>query len=57
MEKLEYKKTNWVDEEVDGEGNIIKEGTPFDADKMNKLENIIEALVNRVNELTAKLAE
>lgn len=52
MDKLTYTKTEWQDEIRDNEGNILQEGTTFDAEKMNKIEGIIEKLVDRVNELT-----
>lgn len=53
VEKLEYQKTNWVDEEV----KVVTKGTPINAENLNKLESIIESLVDRVNELTDKLAD
>jgi len=52
MEKLTYDKTEWEDEIKDTENNVLKEGTTFDAEKMNKIENAIEKLVDRVNKLT-----
>lgn len=57
MEKLEYQKTNWVDEEVNEDGEVIKEGTPINAENMNKLESIIETLVNEVNVQAKKIAD
>lgn len=51
LEKLTYSKTQWEDEIKDTDGNVLKEGTSIDAKKMNKIEDTIEKLVNRVNEL------
>ncbi|WP_156939947.1 hypothetical protein [Clostridium lundense] len=36
---------------IDEKGNIVQEGTPINAELLNRYESIIEELVNKVNQL------
>lgn len=33
-----YQRTNWLDHFVDGNGNVVQQGTPVDATHLNNIE-------------------
>lgn len=48
---IEFKKIVHKDQVSDEKGNIIQEGTPVNAELLNRYEDVIEKLVCKVNEL------
>ncbi|ARE87242.1 hypothetical protein [Clostridium formicaceticum] len=55
MEKLNYSRINWKDRVLTDAGEVKEEGTALNADNLNRMDEMIGKLVNRVNELEEKV--
>ena len=44
---MAYEKTNWIDHVLDGEGKVVQQGTPVNAENLNKMEDGIENSVSK----------
>jgi hypothetical protein len=49
---MAYTPTTWKDDIVDSEGNVVQQGTPVSASKMNKIEQAITAHDEKLESVT-----